>query len=183
VKEAPASMLIAMGTAAFFCIFLGVYPKFLYSILPYPVDFVPYTASHVLTQMQLLMFSALAFTMLLLSGIYPAEIRAINIDADLFYRKGGRLFYSAMDKGLNGLNALADRIFVGGIVASVVRFSQNGPVRLALIFLVPFWKATGLDAAEQKLEKDRFLKAYGTGALSLGLFGLALAFYLLLLFF
>jgi multicomponent Na+:H+ antiporter subunit D len=56
VKEAPPSMLIAMGIAAFFCIFLGVYPKFLYSILPYPVDFVPYTAPHVLAQLQLLMF-------------------------------------------------------------------------------------------------------------------------------
>jgi multicomponent Na+:H+ antiporter subunit D len=59
VKEAPPSMLIAMGIAAFFCIFLGVYPKFLYSILPYPVDFVPYTAPHVLAQLQLLMFSAI----------------------------------------------------------------------------------------------------------------------------
>lgn len=80
-------MLIAMGITAFLCIFIGVFPGTLYSLLPYPVDYVPYTASHVMAQLQLLFFSALAFTLLMLSGIYPAEIRAINIDADWFYRK------------------------------------------------------------------------------------------------
>jgi multicomponent Na+:H+ antiporter subunit D len=89
VKEAPTNMLIAMGIAAFLCIFIGTYPKPLYSILPYPTDYQPYTISHVLTQTELLFFSALAFTLLLLSGIYPAEMRAVNIDADWFYRNGG----------------------------------------------------------------------------------------------
>ena len=39
-------------------------------------------------QLQLLMFGALAFTLLILSGYYPAELRAINLDTDWFYRKG-----------------------------------------------------------------------------------------------
>ncbi|HEB71702.1 MAG TPA: Na(+)/H(+) antiporter subunit D [Nitrospirae bacterium] len=92
-KEPPLNMLIAMGIAAFLCIFIGVFPGSLYSILPYPVDFEPYTASHVLNQVQLLFFSALAFCLLILAGIYPAEIRAINLDADWFYRKGAKVFY------------------------------------------------------------------------------------------
>ncbi len=91
-KEAPIHMLVAMGLAAFMCIAIGVLPGPLYSILPYPVDYEPYTPSHVIDQTQLLAFSALAFTLLMLSGIYPPEIRCINLDTDWFYRKGTRLF-------------------------------------------------------------------------------------------
>ncbi|MDI6722627.1 MAG: Na(+)/H(+) antiporter subunit D, partial [Candidatus Aenigmarchaeota archaeon] len=90
--EPPKNMLIAMGIAAFFCIAIGVFPGPLYSILPYPVDYVPYTGAHVIDQLQLLAFSALAFTLLMLSGIYPAEMRATNLDADWFYRKGAKAF-------------------------------------------------------------------------------------------
>ena len=55
-KEPPPNMCIAMGMAAFICIFLGIYPAPLYAILPFPVDFVPYTAFHVVGMLQLLMF-------------------------------------------------------------------------------------------------------------------------------
>ncbi len=91
-QEAPTHMLIAMGIAAFLCIVIGVLPGPLYSILPYPVNYEPYTAAHVIDQTQLLAFSALAFTLLMLSGIYPPEVRATNLDADLFYRKATALF-------------------------------------------------------------------------------------------
>ena len=91
-KEPPANMRVAMGMAAFICIFLGVFPAPLYHILPYPVDYVPYTAFHVVGMLQLLMFGALAFTMLILSGFYPAEQRAVNLDVDWFVRLPGRAF-------------------------------------------------------------------------------------------
>lgn len=100
-KEPPLNMLLAMGITAFLCIFIGTVPGPLYSILPYPVDYVPYTASHVTASLQLLFFSALAFTLLILSGIYPAEIRAINLDADWFYRKTGIAFYRFCNTPLN----------------------------------------------------------------------------------
>ncbi len=87
-KEPPLNMMIAMGIAAFLCVFIGIFPGFLYDILPYPVDYVPYTIAHVVGQLQLLMFGALAFALLILSGHYPPEIRAINLDMDWFYRKG-----------------------------------------------------------------------------------------------
>lgn len=86
-KEAPLNMLIAMGLAAFICIFNGTYPWLLYSLLPFPVDYEPYTAAHVLTQSQLLFFSALAFCWLKLSGLYPPELPGVNIDAEWSYRK------------------------------------------------------------------------------------------------
>ena len=39
-------MLAGMAMAAFMCILIGVYPKFLYDMLPYPIHYVPYTAEH-----------------------------------------------------------------------------------------------------------------------------------------
>ena len=47
------------------CIGIGVMPGPLYAILPYPVDYVPYTASHVVFYLQLLLFSGLAFFLML----------------------------------------------------------------------------------------------------------------------
>ncbi|WP_373085337.1 Na(+)/H(+) antiporter subunit D [Sneathiella sp.] len=87
VKEAPMNMLIAMGIAAFFCIGIGVYPGALYALLPYAVDYHPYTSGHVITQLQLLLFSVLAFALLLRYKIYPPELRSTNLDFDWFYRK------------------------------------------------------------------------------------------------
>jgi len=86
-KEAPFNMLLAMGITAFLCIGIGVYPAPLYAILPFAVDYEPYSAAHVITQLQLLMFSALAFTFLMLSGIYPPELKSTNLDFDFVYRK------------------------------------------------------------------------------------------------
>jgi multicomponent Na+:H+ antiporter subunit D len=86
-REAPPNMLLAMGLAAFICVFIGVYPWVLYSLLPFPVDYAPYTSAHVLTQTQLLFFSALAFCWLKLTGLYPPELPGINIDAEWSYRK------------------------------------------------------------------------------------------------
>jgi multicomponent Na+:H+ antiporter subunit D len=86
-QEAPRNMLIAMGLAAVLCIFNGAYPWYLYSMLPFPVEYAPYTWAHILTQSQLLFFSALAFCWLKLSGLYPPELPGINIDAEWSYRK------------------------------------------------------------------------------------------------
>jgi multicomponent Na+:H+ antiporter subunit D len=85
--EAPGNMLVAMGATAFLCIAIGVVPGPLYAILPYPVDFAPYTAAHVITQLQLLLFSALAFGFLMRTGLYPPELRSVNLDFDWSYRR------------------------------------------------------------------------------------------------
>lgn len=85
--EAPPHMLLAMGITAFLCIFIGVFPAPLYALLPYDVEFHPYTASHVVGQLQLLLFALLAFGVLMRTGIHPPEIRAINLDSDWTYRR------------------------------------------------------------------------------------------------
>ena len=87
VKEAPTNMLIAMGIAAFLCIAIGVYPDSLYAMLPYEVDYQPYTTSHVLSQLQLLLFAMLAFAVLIRTGLYPAERPSTNLNTDWLYRK------------------------------------------------------------------------------------------------
>ncbi len=124
-KEPPLNMLIAMGIAAALCIYIGCFPGTLYSILPFPVDYEPYAISHVISQLQLLLFSALAFTFLLLAGIYPAEIRAINVDADWLYRKGATGFLWLLDNPLAWFgNQVKTTIFVT-IPQSFVWFSKN----------------------------------------------------------
>ncbi len=85
-KEAPTHMLLAMGITAALCIAIGVYPEPLYALLPYAVDFTPYTTSHVVGQLQLLLFALLAFAILMRTGIHPPELRAVNLDTDWTYR-------------------------------------------------------------------------------------------------
>jgi multicomponent Na+:H+ antiporter subunit D len=86
-KEAPMNMLIAMGAAAFLCVALGVYPQPLYDILPFPVNYEPYTVPHVVNMLQILLFSALAFVFLRRAGLYPPELKSVNLDFDWFYRR------------------------------------------------------------------------------------------------
>ena len=89
VPEAPRNMLVAMGIAAVLCILVGSYPAVLYGLLPWDAGYAPYTYPHVLVQVQLLLFSALAFAWLKLTGIYPPELRSVNLDADWMYRRLG----------------------------------------------------------------------------------------------
>lgn len=88
-REPPRNMLIAMGMAAVLCIAIGVFPQPLYALLPYPVDFEPYTGSHVMESLGLLMFTALGFV-LFLWALDPEN--TISLDTDWFYRKGARAF-------------------------------------------------------------------------------------------
>lgn len=88
-KEAPTNMLVAMGIASFICILVGSYPEILYQLLPYEweTQYVPYDLTHTLTQLQLLFFSALAFVWLNKKGLYPPELKSVNLDFEWLYRK------------------------------------------------------------------------------------------------
>ncbi len=99
-KEAPRNMLIAMALAAALCVFNGCFPTaFLYPLLPYEVGYVPYTSGHVISQLQLLFFSALAFAWLNLRGIYPPELHSTNLDSDYFYRRAAPALLRAAGSG------------------------------------------------------------------------------------
>lgn len=86
-KEAPKNMIWAMSLSAVLCMLIGVFPQQFYSLLPWEMDYTVYDTTHVLTQLQLLFFSALAFVWLKLAHIYPPELKSVNIDAEWIYRK------------------------------------------------------------------------------------------------
>ena len=86
-QEPPTNMMVAMVIAAILCLLIGMQPQLLYSLLPWEVNYWPYDTTHVLTQLQLLFYSALAFIWLNKQGLYPPELHSINIDAEWFYRK------------------------------------------------------------------------------------------------
>ncbi len=123
-KEAPTHMLIAMGVTAFLCIFTGLFPSYLYALLPYPVEYEPYTAAHIVTTMQLLSFGALAYILLVKYGIFPAEMRATNLDIDWTYRKLGRLFVRFCEGPLTGFREAMARTSQR-IVKAAIKFATD----------------------------------------------------------
>jgi len=82
--DPPWNMRAAMVLFAVACIALGCYPEMLYRLLPYEVDYVPYTADHLVTQFQLLLFAGLAFFVML-----PMMKRTmtISLDSDWLWRR------------------------------------------------------------------------------------------------
>ena len=99
-EEAPPHMLIAMGVSAFLCIAIGLFPGPLYAIMPDPEalkDYHPYSAYHIVEQLQLLVWAVIAFGVLLILKWYPAEVPSDNLDSDWLYRIPGRnlLFWAA----------------------------------------------------------------------------------------
>ncbi len=105
--EPPLNMLCAMGVAALLCVLIGCFPGWLYALLPFSTDYIPYDFTHVLSQLQLLFFSALAFLWLRLSGLYPPELPSVNLDAEWLYR---RLLPSTWRRCTALSNRLADRL-------------------------------------------------------------------------
>ena len=148
VKEARPNMLVAMFLAAFVCIFVGVYPAPLYRILPFPVDYDPYTVSHVLVQCQLLFFSALAFVVLQLTKLYPPELPGVNIDSEWLYRRllpraAGFLLEQAHHLGVRlergariGLGLWIERVFhLHGPRGVLARTWTTGSTVFAVVFV------------------------------------------------
>jgi multicomponent Na+:H+ antiporter subunit D len=150
VKEAPWNMLVAMVASAALCVGIGLFPGPLYSILPFPdVDYEPYTAGHVLTSFQLLVFAILAFAVLVRTGIYPPEKAGVNLDFDWTYRKALpallRRLAAAGGRIGRSLSILAD-VLLGRAYRLVYRL--HGPTgvfaRTWSTGAIAFWAVVGL---------------------------------------
>ncbi len=127
-REAPLNMRIAMGIAALLCVAIGSYPAWLFSILPYPATYEPYTGSHVLAHIQLLLFSALAFILLKIAGIYPPPLRSVNLDSDWFYRRLLPAAYRHMERaGATLFGAVAARFVRTADTLFVLAAGRHGP--------------------------------------------------------
>lgn len=83
-KDAPWNMSLAMVLFSLACLGLGMYPQAIYHLLPYSMNYVPYSIGKVLFYLQLLLFSGLAFFLLL-----PLMKRTLTItlDFDWFWRR------------------------------------------------------------------------------------------------
>lgn len=187
-KEAPLNMLIAMGIAAVVSIFIGVYPQALYSILPNTVDYVPYTADHVISQLLLLFGASSAFIILMLTGVYPPEKRSINIDTDWFYRKAGPVVVSTIGIPIGKIYGGFSRLVFKTLPSFLAWFTKNpiGALRIGTDTLMLFLSSDNKEA-QKSLDKEK--AAYpGTVAqwslsTSLGIALVIFAAYLILFFF
>jgi multicomponent Na+:H+ antiporter subunit D len=126
--DPPWTMRAAMIFFAALCLLIGIFPQPLYALLPFPVEFVPYTGAHVVAQLQLLLFSGLAFFLLL-----PLMKRTltVSLDVDWLYR---RLAPAIVRWVSRDLQELTDGVFGGTraqlttIIASVAHY--HGPTSL-----------------------------------------------------
>jgi len=116
-KDAPWNMAWAMVLMAALCFVIGIFPASFYAFLPYPVDYQAYTPGKVVFYLQLLLFSGLAFFLLL-----PLMRRTltISLDTDWLWR---RLFFRV---GLTGLGFLetvttAATVYAGRLRTLMVR--------------------------------------------------------------
>jgi len=95
-KDAPWNMAAAMIFFAFLCIALGIYPDPLYAMLPNAAIVPVYKPEKVVFYLQLLLFSGLAFFLLL---NYMKRTLTITLDLDWIWRvaifKAGNLIYDA----------------------------------------------------------------------------------------
>ena len=117
--EPPQSMRWAMILLSALCIGLGIWPEWLYQHLPYESTYVPYTAPHVVAQLQLLLFSGLAFFVLL---NYLKRTLTITLDTDWLWRRGipalirwGLAIWTPIANTLKPLRALITRYLRDGI--------------------------------------------------------------------
>mgnify|MGYP000222869402 FL=1 len=110
-KDAPWNMGAAMVFFAFLCILLGVAPELLYRFLPYSVEYEAYTAGKVVFYLQLLLFSGLAFFLLL---PLMRRTETISLDFDWIWRVGLvrllRAFGRAWNRVSDALAAVLDTI-------------------------------------------------------------------------
>ena len=121
-KDPPVNMIIAMGIASFLCILIGVYPDVLYKLLPFAASYTPYTGEHVVWTIQILLFTALGFFLLLKHlGGEPC----IAIDTDWFYRKGVSYFMWFINSPMSHFSDWLNKIIYVIIPSYLVWISKN----------------------------------------------------------
>ncbi len=181
VKDPPFNMILAMGITSFLCIFFGIYPKILFKILPYPISYEPYSLSHTLPQLQLLIFGGLALCFLMLSGLYPSEIRAINLELDWFYRKGGKLLYKFFDKTLNKVNDFCESQTIK-FISNCSEFIKELPIMAIMFFMVTYWMLIGVRDKTLEIKKIKLYNNLKEGVLPVGLGASFSIFFIVILF-
>jgi multicomponent Na+:H+ antiporter subunit D len=149
--EPPWNMRAAMLLLSALCIGLGLVYQPLYELLPYRVDYEPYTAFHVVAQLQLLLFSGLAFFVML---SWLRRTLTITLDLDWLYR----VLAPALARA------------AGNVLGRSIAAAESGGSRA--------WGE--LDAQARRLHGPRgvFGRTWASGAMGLGVMAMLLAFLL-----
>ncbi|MCB1043610.1 MAG: Na(+)/H(+) antiporter subunit D [Acidobacteria bacterium] len=182
-KRALPSMTLGMGLLAFLCLFLGVYPKPLYDLLPYQQMFLDgfsvFHAEKLVTQFQMLLFSGLVFFMFL-----PLLKRTatISLDTDWIYRKVVYRSMVSLARVLNGTNARAYALFAQKLPHVLFHFFNHGPSRLVVFVLTPFWQIQGLDWQEIAYRQRLMYRRASLGIYPVGLAAIFVAIFFGLLY-
>jgi multicomponent Na+:H+ antiporter subunit D len=128
-KDAPWNMAAAMVLFSALCILIGVFPEVLYRFLPYPVEYEAYEPGKVLFYLQLLLFSGLAFFLLL-----PLMKRTLTISLDtdwiwrVFLFRIGRAAYATVARVAGTFESAVKS--GAGAVLTIVQRKQGGMLQL-----------------------------------------------------
>jgi hypothetical protein len=165
--EPPVNMLVAMGMTGFICVLIGVYPKVLQAILPFPVDFQPYNYYSVMTWTHVLMAALLGYVLMQRLAKPDAKI---NLDLDWFYRRGAAHFMKGCYYLAGRRNDLQG---TAGRVVAAAQWACKNPMAALSSFL------SGRGTME-RYDPDAGRQAIGLGVLYfLFIFSLLLTIFLL----
>ncbi|NHK29565.1 Na(+)/H(+) antiporter subunit D [Parvularcula flava] len=126
--DAPLPMLVAMGLAAAICFIVGLQPNLLWSMLPFDYEYHAYTTDHLITQMQLILFSILLFALAQKAGLASTPRDGALVDIDWVYRVPGRVVLMGL---VHGTAAVWHRVWWGiqagvkGVVKGL--YNTHGP--------------------------------------------------------
>lgn len=99
-EDPPINMKFAMGILIALCIVPGFAPEYLYRMLPIEINYSAYSASHVVAQLQLLLFAGFAFFVFL---PMMKRTETISLDWDFITRKLGLGFLRNIEKLITGV--------------------------------------------------------------------------------
>ena len=138
--DPPGNMRLAMYILSALCILLGVFPNAIYSILPYEVDYEPYTVAHVLFQLQLLLFAGFAFFVML---PLLKRTQTISLDSDWIARQALRKIFLIVERAVDqflcqtkeSVSALLNRRFAKKILDAkkIVKITMGMPTNIMVL--------------------------------------------------
>jgi multicomponent Na+:H+ antiporter subunit D len=128
-QRVPFNMLLAMLLSAGLCVWLGIFPDWLYVRLPFAATYHPYTVDHVLSSLQVLVGTGLGFWWCL--DRLSAET-TISLDTDWFYRKP---FAQLCAVFIDGARQIGTRLEAWGLaLRRTIRPYWHNPVLVLIRF-------------------------------------------------
>ena len=134
--EAQGSKLVAMGVLSAACLAIGIYPEWLYHLMPGSQatlsalhgsfsDVYIHHFSHVVTQLQKMSVAALVF---FLFAPLLRQKDAILLDLDWLYRIGAKHSYSGIKKCCSSINRNSQAFFIDKVLPNCAIRIKNTPM-------------------------------------------------------